>query len=111
MLKSLDARVKPLEESVQRALVRVHKNAHEINLMKTDLYPIEHPNRKAVNESEEEIDNHACMRETLRQIADQECVPSRHGKGNVCSPCHARSYFDNVEARNYFENVESGDSQ
>jgi len=59
-LKGLEAsvnrnieRLKSQEESVQRALIRVHKNAHEINLMKNDLYPLEHPRRKAVDESED----------------------------------------------------------
>lgn len=51
-----------------------------------------------------EIDNHACMRQTLRQIADQPCNSLLHTGGAVCSPCHARSYFK-------FENLESEDGQ
>jgi hypothetical protein len=37
------------------------------------------------------------IRETLRQMAAQPCDPTRHNDGSVCSPCHARSYFKNVE--------------
>lgn len=50
---------------------------------------------KEVFEALKEIENHACMRETLRQISVQPCDPSRHDEqGSVCSPCHAKSYFN-----------------
>jgi len=51
--------------------------------------------RTKYDEARAEIDNHACMRETLRQISVQPCDPSRHDEqGSVCSPCHAKSYFE-----------------
>jgi len=50
--------------------------------------------RKKLKEALEEIKNHDCMRETLRQISVQPCDPNRHDDGGVCSPCHAKSYFD-----------------
>ena len=54
---------------------------------------------------EEKLLDHACMRETLRQISVEPCDPSKHADFSVCSPCHARSYFESVEGKSEKEDV------
>ena len=90
-IKYQDGRLKGATELLERGQGIVSRQTKGVISLTDKL-------EQAQKERDTERDNHMCMRETLRQISVEACDSTRHDdQGAVCSPCHAKSYFENVE--------------